>query len=230
MTQTGSGVEHNARRPIAARETRWAARVAAWLVARGVTPNQISIASVGFSIVAGGALLATRWTRPAGDAALFILAILGVQCRLLCNLFDGMVAVEGGKAGKAGEVFNDFPDRIADPILLACAGYAAGGALGVGLGGAAACLALMTAYVRVLGRSLGTGIYFLGPMAKQHRMATLTVACALAAGATFFHRERAIFLGALTVICLGCIVTVVRRTRAIVADLEGNRWSPASSD
>jgi phosphatidylglycerophosphate synthase len=187
-----------------------------------VTPNAISVASVGFSLMAGAAMLATRWTRPAGDALLFVIAILGIQSRLLCNLFDGMVAVEGGKAGRAGEVFNDFPDRVADPILLACAGYAAGGPWGVGLGWAAACLALTTAYVRVLGCSLGTGIYFLGPMAKQHRMAMLTAACALAAGLTFIGRERMVLRWALAVIALGCLLTVVRRTRRIVADLEAN--------
>ena len=220
MTQTDSTVENKARRPIAARDSRWASRVAAWLVARGVTPNQISVASVGFSVIAGAALLATRWTAAILDAPLFLVAMLGIQCRLLCNLFDGMVAVEGGKAGKAGEVFNDFPDRVADPILLACAGYAAGGAWGVGLGWAAACLSLMTAYVRVLGRSLGTGIYFLGPMAKQHRMAVLTAACAICAVATFFQLARHVLTAALAIICLGCFVTVVRRTRKIIADLE----------
>jgi phosphatidylglycerophosphate synthase len=220
MTETNATVEPKARRPIAARDTRWAARVAVRLAGAGVTPNQISLASVLFGAIGGAAMLGTRSTPPAVDAALFVLAIVGIQLRLLCNLFDGMVAVEGGKAGKAGEVFNDFPDRVADPILLACAGYAAGGAWGVGLGWAAACLALMTAYLRVLGRSLGTGIYFIGPMAKQHRMAVLTVACAICAVATFVHRERLILKLALAIICLGCVVTVVRRTRKIIADLE----------
>ena len=209
-----------ARRPIAARDTRWAARVAAWLVRVGVTPNAISLASVAFSAIAGAALVTTRFSGPAGDAALFLLAIVGIQARLLCNLFDGMVAVEGGRAGKAGEVFNDFPDRLADPILLACAGYAAGGAWGIALGWLAAVLALMTAYVRVLGRSLGTGIYFIGPMAKQHRMATLTTACLVAAGGAFWHVEARILIGALAIICLGCVITVARRTRRIVRDLE----------
>jgi phosphatidylglycerophosphate synthase len=220
MTETDATAEPAARRPIAARDTRWAARAAVRLANAGVTPNQISVASVFFSLIGGAAMLATRWTGPRGDAALFVLAILGIQCRLLCNLFDGMVALEGGKAGKAGEVFNDFPDRVADPILLACAGYAAGGVWGVGLGWAAACMALMTAYVRVLGRSLGAKIYFIGPMAKQHRMAVLTATCAICAIATFAHRERLVLKLALGVIGLGCLITVIRRTKKVVADLE----------
>jgi phosphatidylglycerophosphate synthase len=211
------------RRPIAARDTKWAARVAAWLAKIGVTPNAISIAGIVFSAVAGAALLATRSTPPIIDTPLFLLAIVGIQLRLLCNLFDGMVAVEGGKKSKSGEVFNDMPDRIADPILLICAGYAAGGAggeWGAALGWLAALLAVMTAYVRVLGRSLGTPIYFIGPMAKQHRMATLTAACIFASITTFWNWERRILLIALSVICVGCVITVVRRTGKIIRDLE----------
>jgi len=214
------------RRPIAARNTRWAARVAARLARAGVTPNGISIAGIVFSAAAGAALLATRRTAPAIDVLLYVLAVAGIQARLLCNLFDGMVAVEGGKKGKAGEVFNDFPDRIADPLVLVCAGYAAGGAWGawgawgVSLGWLAALLAVMTAYVRVLGRSLGTPIYFLGPMAKQHRMATLTAACLFAMIGTFWRRDDDIFIVALAIICVGCMITVARRTRKIIRDLE----------
>ena len=33
----------------------------------------------------------------------------GVLGRLLCNLLDGMVAVEGGKRSKSGELYNDVP-------------------------------------------------------------------------------------------------------------------------
>ena len=219
MTEAPSPEEFS-RRPIAARNTAWAARVATRLAAAGVTPNAISIAGIVFSAAAATALLATRGTPPRVDVLLYVIAILGIQARLLCNLFDGMVAVEGGKKSNSGEVFNDFPDRIADPLVLVAAGYAAGGAWGVGLGWLAALLAVMTAYVRVLGRSLGTPIYFLGPMAKQHRMATLTTACCLAAVATFWRRDDDIFLLALAVICLGCVVTVIRRTRKIIRDLE----------
>ena len=208
------------RRPIAARDTKWAARVAAWLARIGVTPNAISIAGIVFSAAAGAALLATRRTPPIIDTPLFLVAIVGIQLRLLCNLFDGMVAVEGGRKSKSGEVFNDMPDRIADPILLICAGYAAGGGWGAALGWLAALLAVLTAYVRVLGRSLGTQIYFIGPMAKQHRMATLTAACIFASVATFWSWERRILLIDLSIICLGCVITVARRTGKIIHDLE----------
>lgn len=39
----------------------------------------------------------------------------GVLGRLLCNLLDGMVAVEGGKRSKSGELYNDVPGLISPP-------------------------------------------------------------------------------------------------------------------
>jgi phosphatidylglycerophosphate synthase len=214
------GATVGARRPIAARDSAWAARVTRWLVENGITPNAISLASVGFALVAACAIAGTRWAPwPSLKALLFFVAIVGIQSRLLCNLFDGMVAVEGGKGGKAGEVFNDFPDRIADPLIFIATGCAAG-RWGVPLGWLAAVLAVMTAYLRVLGRSLGAGTYFIGPMAKQHRMAVITVACAIGILQVFGRGYRMMLSVALAVICLGCIVTMIRRTQRIVRDLE----------
>ena len=146
-----------------------------------------------------------------------------IQLRLVCNLLDGMVAIEGGMKTKSGELYNDVPDRISDPLILVGAGYGVlWGVWGPTLGWLAAALAIMTAYVRVLGVSVGTQAYFLGPMAKQHRMAALTIACV--AGARRGRRPPAV-LGsavgiALVAIVLGSALTVARRLRRIAADLE----------
>ncbi len=218
---TGTTEAGGARRPIKARQSRWAAVASAWLARRGVSPNSISVGSVVFGALAGASLIATRFLHPHWlVATCFALAIIGIQGRLICNLLDGMVAVEGGKRSKSGEVFNDFPDRLADPLILVAAGYAVGGAYGVALGWAAALLAVMTAYVRVLGRSIGSQVYFVGPMAKQHRMAVLTFASAAAAVVCVWDRHRQVLLVALVVIVVGCLATVIRRLRLIVRDLE----------
>jgi len=63
-----------------------------------------------------------------------------------------MVAIEGGKSTATGALFNEIPDRIADPLLLVPLGYAAGYPW---LGWLMALLAVLTAYVRVLGGGLG---------------------------------------------------------------------------
>jgi len=153
-------------------------------------------------------------------AALFLAAAAGIQLRLLCNLLDGMLAVEGGFKSKTGELYNELPDRIADVLILVGAGYSVRDlAYGVPLGWAAAMLAVFTAYVRLLGGSLGVTQHFIGPMAKQHRMFTLTLVTLLAAGETLLDvRPWAIRVG-LAIIVAGSILTAVRRTRRIAGEV-----------
>jgi phosphatidylglycerophosphate synthase len=143
-----------------------------------------------------------------------------MQLRLLCNMLDGMVAVEWGRASRAGEIFNDLPDRLADTIMFCGAGYAAGGQYGPTLGWAAAVVSPLTAYLRVLGRSVGAGTYFIGPMAKQHRMALLTGATLISAAVVRRGWSHPILTAALAIIVLGALITCVRRLRRILGDLK----------
>jgi len=203
------------RRPLKSRDRAWAKALAATFVRLRVRPNVISLFSIVFAGVAcTGFLLSAS----SSDNRLLwlLLAAAGIQLRLLCNLLDGMVAVEGKMASKTGEIYNDFPDRIADPLIIVSAGYAAGCAA---LGWAAGLLAVMTAYVRVLGGSMGVPQDFRGPMAKPHRMAVLTIA-AIAEGVAGFYgwRGRVLFI-ALALIVLGTIVTMIRRTARIAKEL-----------
>ena len=109
-----------ARRPLASRSSGWAQYLATRLTASRVTPNQISVLSIAWAVLGGALLL---WS-PAWPA--FIAAAVCVQLRLLCNLLDGMVAIEGGKSTVTGALFNEIPDRLADPLFLVPLGYAAG--------------------------------------------------------------------------------------------------------
>ncbi|MEM9145726.1 MAG: CDP-alcohol phosphatidyltransferase family protein [Pseudomonadota bacterium] len=104
------------------------------------------------------------------QTALLALSVALIVLRLLCNLFDGMVAVEGGKAGPDGAFWNEVPDRLADIAILVGAGAAAGA---LALGWAAAALAVLVAYVRAVGETLGQPGDFSGPMAKPHRMGAI---------------------------------------------------------
>ncbi len=79
------------RRPLTSRSTGWAKAIASTLARSSVTPNQISVVSIVFAIA--GAWLLVEWPTTAG----LVLAAVCVQLRLACNLFDGMVAIEGGK-------------------------------------------------------------------------------------------------------------------------------------
>ena len=207
------------RRALATRNARWAKTLAARLASSGITPNVVSVAGAGFAFASASAFYLSAAHRGEARAALLIAAAAGIQLRLLCNLLDGMLAVEGGLKSPTGEIFNDLPDRVSDVLILAGAGYAAREfPAAPALGWAAAAAAVFTAYVRVLGGSLGLTQHFTGPMAKQHRMFTLTVATLLAAVEALVAGSFRAIPAALAVILAGSIVTAARRTRRILAE------------
>ena len=208
------------RRPLTVRDAGWARRFACWLAGKGFSPNQISVLSIIFAALGAAALWQSghggHGNRPA-TALYLVAAALCIQGRLLCNLFDGMVAVEYNKATPLGPVYNEFPDRIADSLLLVAAGYAANAPA---LGWLAALAAALTAYVRVYGASCGFGHDFRGPLAKQHRMALLTAACLLAAVAPMLPFGYTTLGVAMALIALLSLVTCATRTRALCQKLE----------
>lgn len=207
------------RRPLKTRDTGWARKLSQWLVQRQVSPNHISLASLGFASTGAAAFLFASSAAPGVRASLFLVAAVCIQLRLLCNLLDGMVAVEGGLGSAVGEIYNDLPDRIADPLLIVPAGYASGLALGPELGWTAGLLAVMTAYIRLLGASTGLPQSFQGPMAKPQRMATMTLASVGAALAVPAGMDGALLTIGLLVVTIGALFTLVGRTRAIVQGL-----------
>jgi len=199
-----------ARRPLKSRSSGWARWAASALARSPITPNQISVASVVIALLGAGGLLGlpAPWS--------FLSCALGIQLRLLCNLLDGMVAIEGGKRSATGALYNELPDRLADSLFIVAVGYAV--AL-PWLGWCAALLAALTAYIRVLGGALGLEQDFRGPMAKPHRMAVLTAACLLAAlEHGLWGSQHALAVGEI-VVAAGALLTCVRRTRAIARQL-----------
>jgi phosphatidylglycerophosphate synthase len=201
----------DARRPLTSRNTAWARWLSRRLAATAITPNQISLASIGFALVGGLLLLRPDWP------VALVLAAICIQLRLLCNLIDGMVAVEGGKGTPTGALYNEIPDRIADSLFLIGAGY------GIGLpalGWFAALAAAITAYIRVLGGSLGLKQDFRGPQAKPQRMALLTLACLGTALEGIYRGSQYAMVVTLCLLIVGTLWTCVRRTRAIAAELE----------
>lgn len=205
------------RRPLKSRDTGWAKALASALVRLRVRPNAISLFSVVFAGVACAGFLMSANAPSTMRLVWLVVAAAGIQLRLVCNLLDGMVAVEGKMGSKSGEIYNDFPDRVADPLIIVPVGYAIGYPA---LGWAAGLLAVMTAYVRVLGGAMGLPQDFRGPMAKPHRMATLTVAAIADGVAGFFEWRGVLLLVALALIVIGTIVTMARRTVRMKRELE----------
>lgn len=209
----------SARRPLKSRSTAWARGASRMLLRSGCTPNLVSVMSTVFA-AAGAAciLLAAQgygWAWWLGAAA-------GIQLRLVCNLMDGMLAVEGGLKSSSGDLYNEFPDRVSDAILLIAFGYAnPGSSWAPLLGAVAASGALMTACIRMHGASLTGAHDFRGPMAKPQRMAVLTAASLLLAVLSLtkstISPEPVLFV--LGLIIAGCALTCVRRLRALAAAL-----------
>ena len=207
---TDSRPAPDARRPLKSRSTAWAAWVSRAAVRAGLSADSISMLSLVFA--AGGSAALLWWPWPWG----LLGCALGVQLRLLCNLIDGMVAVEGGRRSKVGALYNEVPDRIADSMFLVALGYAVGLDW---LGWLAALAAAVTAYIRVLGGTLGLAQDFRGPQAKPHRMAVMTAGCLLGAVEWAWRSEAQVLRLALAVIAVGTVITCGTRLAAIARQL-----------
>ncbi len=211
------------RRPIRSRDTGWARGAAAIIARAGISPDMVSAGAVVFAAIGCTAFVAAGAAHGLVRTGLLVAAALAIQARLICNLLDGMVAVEHGRGGPAGPIWNELPDRIADALFLAGAGYGAaiaGIAWASDAGWAASALAVLTAYVRELGRGLGQPADFRGPGAKPQRMALLTVfALASAVVEPALCRPGAILAVGLTFIGILAAITVARRTFKLAACL-----------
>lgn len=222
----GSGPYQPAsRRPIADafRATAHAAvrRCVRWRI----HPDAISYLSIAAS--AGAALC--FWQARAKVCLLLVAPSL-CYVRLWLNMLDGMVALAAKQASRRGEILNDLPDRISDVLVFA--GVAHSGLASPIAGYWAAMLALMTAYVGMLGQAVGVHREFSGPMSKPWRMVVLNIGSWCAWGELAASRSpgAAATVGGLTildwtcvVIVIGCIDTIRVRLLRILHALEAQK-------
>ncbi|MCB0347630.1 MAG: CDP-alcohol phosphatidyltransferase family protein [Bdellovibrionales bacterium] len=206
------------RRDLSSRDIGFFQKMGGTLVKLGLTPNQISVMSVVFA-----ALSAYGFYHLSPDSSnvwlYWFLAFAGIQMRLFCNLIDGLMAIEGGKKTPAGEIFNDFPDRISDVIIILGASLAIPYVWGKDLGWVASVLAVFTAYIRVLGAAMGKGHDFRGPMAKQHRMFILNVTLVAWMIEYYFTHTNYALVSGMCVVAVGSLFTIINRLRVLVGKL-----------
>lgn len=219
------------RRPINSRQTNWARRIAQALADKNISANAISVLGMVAAILAGVAFAMTDNTsNEIVSRGLWLLGGLLCQVRLLCNLFDGMVAIAQAKASAKGELYNEVPDRVSDAAILIGLGCGFGGSPFVGA--LAAMVAVFVAYVRAMGKTVGAPNDFCGPMAKPQRMAIVTVLAAFMCCAPGPWRNgfQAQWLGGLMLgltdvvlwgIVAGCVITAGRRLARTAKFLEG---------
>jgi len=211
------------RRTIKTRDRKWAQNIAKFISKLNISPDAISILSVFFALCSG-IMFCFIGQKILPEKLYFLIplsAIILMQLRLLCNLLDGMVAVECNKHSVLGDIYNEFPDRLSDSFIFVGVGVGGQTVLSLVLGLLLALFAMFTAYTRVLGGAIGTKQYFLGPMAKQHRMAFLTVTMLACLFSSTINIKLIPIV--LTIMILGCSITVSRRIVAIAKELKANK-------
>jgi CDP-diacylglycerol--glycerol-3-phosphate 3-phosphatidyltransferase len=128
----------------------------------GVTPNTLTVAALVLSAFAGAAL----WSFPGSPACLVAVA-LALLVRMALNAMDGALARTTGKSTKSGEVLNEMGDVAADALLyLPLVRLAPAAAIPIVL---FAILAIFTEMAGLLGRIVGRGRRYDGPLGKSDR-------------------------------------------------------------
>lgn len=134
----------------------------AWLAARGVTANQVTVAAFALSLAHGAANYAS-----AGGRVILLLLPLVLFIRMAMNAIDGMLAREFNQKSKLGAVLNELTDVLSDAALYlpfaAFTGVNAGLVFAVVLGGV---IAEMTG---VIGVQIGASRRYDGPFGKSDR-------------------------------------------------------------
>jgi phosphatidylglycerophosphate synthase len=199
----------NNRREVTSRDSKFANRAALWIANMNISPNTISVLSIVFSIITLFSFYLDS-VNYLNHLLAMILAIVGIQGRLIMNLLDGMVAIEFNKKSLVGGLYNEVPDRISDTLIIFGAGLlVAKYKFGMDLAYFAIILSAFTAYIRTLGASLNSPHFFSGPMAKQHRMALITISCVI--GIWYLP----IFYIVLIIMNVGLLITCARRLNKI---------------
>jgi phosphatidylglycerophosphate synthase len=217
---TSSSIIDSNRRPIKSRSIPMIRQLAVVLARLGVRPNEVSCASMVFAAMGAACMSVSSLVAAEAKTILLMFGAAFIQLRLLCNLLDGLIAVEGGQRTSLGELFNEMPDRVSDSLLLVAAGYASGAP---DLGWAAALFAMATAYVRSFAAQSTQAQDFCGPMAKQHRMFVLTFALIATAVLQALPQSGVILSSALILICVGSAMTCLRRLMHYVRFVSSSR-------
>src|SRR5262245_44540832 len=99
------------RRPLKSRGWQFSKVTTSALVRAGISANTISVFGMAYGIAAGVCLATTGMLMSYPNLpsrAMWLLAAIFIQKRLLANLLDGMVAIESGKASPVGELYNEI--------------------------------------------------------------------------------------------------------------------------
>lgn len=179
-------------------------RVEDALVERGVSPDSLTVASVGVSVAAGAALAAGGAME---EPLLWLLVPPLGLVRLALNALDGAVARRNGGGRPFGEVMNEMGDRLSDVALLAPLAFVVEPVLAFG----AVTCALLASAAGSAARTVAGERLSGGPMGKADRVAVVSLA-ALAAGIAGTPRPLEV---AVWIVAAGSLLTMALRVAAL---------------
>jgi len=134
------------------------------LIARRVTPNAITAASM---VCGAGAGLAFLFLGTGAISGVVVATLLAA--RLACSNLDGAVAREGGRDSTCGAIVNEIGDRVGEVATLAGLVLLAPFSLVLGVAFAAS----TPSWVSLAGRSAGAPRLQGGPVGKTERCVIL---------------------------------------------------------
>ncbi|MBI5880458.1 MAG: CDP-alcohol phosphatidyltransferase family protein [Chloroflexi bacterium] len=173
-----------------------------WLAAHHVSADALTLSAVLLAALGGGLLAASP------QSPLLLVAVpFCLLGRLMLNVLDGQVARATGTAHPAGELFNEFADRVSDLLVFGGLAWACDSPLGW----AVISLILLSSYVDILGKSLTGQRTYAGIMGKGDRMIWLSL-CALAVAISGWS---GVWTLCWVVLAAGALVTTLQRLKAI---------------
>jgi CDP-diacylglycerol--glycerol-3-phosphate 3-phosphatidyltransferase len=132
------------------------------LAKAGVTANQVTIAAMFLSIVAGTALVVLH-----DDRWVLLLVPLALVLRMALNAIDGMLAREHDMQSALGGLLNELGDVISDIVLYLPFGLVAGISPAAVI--ATVVLAVLSEMTGVVAVQIGASRRYDGPMGKSDR-------------------------------------------------------------
>lgn len=182
----------------------------AWLAARGVTANQVTVAAAALSLLTG--FIAAAWG--AGQPGLFLLFPPVLLLRMALNAIDGMLAREHGMKSPLGAILNELGDVVSDIGLYAPLAVVPG--IGGGWVAGFLVLLLVSEMAGVVAVQIGASRRYDGPLGKSDRAFVVGVLGLLLGMGVAPGAWLNLVLGAL---CLLALLTTLNRARAALREV-----------
>lgn len=214
-----SNYQPSSRRPIADLFRKTAHGAVRLCIRLNIHPDAVSYLSVVAALMAMNLFL-----NAGGHPLMLLIGPAFLYLRLYCNMLDGMVALESGKASHRGEIINELPDRVSDVLIFV--GIAHSGLMNPFIGYWTAILALVVAYAGTLGDAVAGKREFGGLMSKQWRMVALHLGTWGTFGFIWWGAGNPIWSGlslldwTCILIILGCLQTILVRLKSTLKILK----------